>query len=221
MTEWHAKAGSWGLLIVLSVLLAGVAGRPAHADLQLNAAGPAPELHGEPQVKLDCAASTLKITPCTTLSAEFRDWINSRAGCFLEGYAAATGATDVPQSVMLGCLGGIYAPRKTRTGGRWSQHRYRRACDGRKILVGEQSFNYNAAVKAARNGSIGDPHLKFYLAFLDCWGPPGPGMAPDGSIVYDANRGVRDWREDPRGHSGHYHLSVPCVTCIFGEMAYE
>lgn len=208
-------------MALLAVVLAVSVSRPAQADLQLRAAGAAAPLHDEPQVRLDCAASTLKIKPCTVISAEFHSWINARASCFVDAYQAATGAQTVPQSATLDCRSGIVSNRRTRRGKRWSQHRYRRACDGGRVTVDGETFSYSAAVSAARKGLHSDTQLKFYLSFLDCWGSPGAGMAPDGSIVYDANRGVRDWREDPRGHSGHYHLSVPCVTCIFGDMAYE
>ncbi len=208
-------------MVLLAAMLVCVGSRSAHADLQLNAAGTAPPLHGDPQVKLDCASSTLKIKPCTVISSAFRDWINSRASCFVGAYQAATGAKDVPQSALLSCGSGIVANRRVRKGGRWSLHRYRRACDGGQVTVNGQTFSYNAAVRAARKGASENTQLRFYLSFLDCWGPSGPGAAPDGTIVYDANLGVRDWREDPRAHSDHYHLSVPCLSCIFDDMAYE
>lgn len=221
MNTFRSKEIARCATTLLAAVLACTGPRLAHADLQLNAVGAAQPLHGEAQVQLDCASSTLKIKPCTVISSAFRDWINSRASCFVGAYQAATGAKDVPQSALLSCRSGIVANRRVRKGGRWSLHRYRRACDGGHVTVNGQTFNYNAAVRAARKGSSEDRQLRFYLSFLDCWGPPGPGAAPDGTIVYDANLGVRDWREDPNGHGGHYHLSVPCLSCIFADMAYE
>ena len=221
MNTFRSKEIARCATTLLAAVLACTGPRLAHADLQLNAVGAAQPLHGEAQVQLDCASSTLKIKPCTVISSAFRDWINSRASCFVGAYQAATGAKDVPQSALLSCRSGIVANRRVRKGGRWSLHRYRRACDGGHVTVNGQTFNYNAAVRAARKGSSEDTQLRFYLSFLDCWGPPGPGAAPDGTLVYDANLGVRDWREDPNGHGGHYHLSVPCLSCIFADMAYE
>jgi hypothetical protein len=179
-------------------------------------------LHGEPQVALDCDTSTLRLEPCGVVSRYLWEWTNIRAYCLDAAYSAALNGKRSAHAATIFCNIGIYSDRRTRPNGRWSQHRYRRACDGDRIVVDAEQFNYLDAVKAHRSGAKGrDPHYRFFTTFLDCWGTVGPGTRPDGGLTLDFNRGVRDWREDPGGHSGHFHLSKPCLICSFGEMAYE
>jgi hypothetical protein len=181
-----------------------------------------PALHGEPQVITDCSANSLRIRPCVPISRSLWHWVNSKAHCFSAAFAVAERRRARARTATLSCEKGIHSERRTRSGGRWSQHRYRRACDGDYILVNSIRFKYQDAVRAARSKNArSNRHYRFFVAFLDCWGTPGLGTAPDGSVVFDANRGLRDWREDPAQHSGHFHLSKPCVACKAGQMAYE
>ena len=181
-----------------------------------------PPLHGEAQVRLDCASSSLRLEPCENISRYLWQWINDRATCINAAYSAALTREVAAQAATIFCDLGVYSDRRTRPGGRWSQHRYRRACDGNRIIVDAKQFNYLEAVDADRSGARGkSPHYRFFTAFLDCWGTPGLGTRPSGGLTFDFNRGVRDWREDPVQHSQHYHLSRPCLMCRLGEIAYE
>lgn len=210
------------LLVVLAlvVLMTPI----ARAELRLNRienVAPA-SLHDEPQVDLDCAASTLKLEPCATISHYLWEWINHQAYCVDAAYSAAMKSQRSAQTTTIFCNQGIRSDRRTRPGGRWSQHRYGRACDGDHIIVDTERFNYLDAVAADRSGTKAEGrHHRSFTKFLDCWGTPGIGARPDGGLTFDYNRGVRDWREDPSRHSGHFHLSKPCLFCNFGDMAYE
>ena len=172
-------------------------------------------LHGEPQVELDCGSSNLKIEPCESMSRSLWEWINDRAYCIEAAYSTALPGEHSVQRATISCDLGIYSERRTRLGRRWSQHRYRRACDGDRVVVNSEQFSYRQAVEADRSGAKDqDMHYRFFTTFLDCWGPPGLGTRPDGTLTFDFNRGVRDWREDPRGHSQHFHISRPCLACL-------
>jgi hypothetical protein len=197
----------------------------AHGDneLKLNkAANDLKSLHGEPQVRLDCASSNFRIEPCENISRDLWQWFNDRAYCISAAYSAALEREVSAQAATIFCDIGVHSDRRTRPGGRWSQHRYRRACDGNRIVVDSRQFNYLEAVEADRShAKAKNLHYRFFTTFLDCWGTLGLGIRPDGGLTIDFNRGVRDWREDPEQHSQHYHLSRPCLTCKLGEMAYE
>jgi chemotaxis response regulator CheB len=76
---------------LLVFLLAAAMAPNARAELRLNrveSAAP-PAVHGEPQVELDCAASSLKLEPCATISRNLWDWVNRRAYCLDRAYSAA------------------------------------------------------------------------------------------------------------------------------------
>lgn len=172
-------------------------------------------LHGEPQVIPDCADSDLQLAPCQQLSERFVDWLNRSNECFADGLHAATGERDRVTRATLHCEDGIVGSGTT-AGGYKRQHVFRRACDGRTVQVNGQRFHYLTAVRDANSRD-----RRFFVAFLDCWGTAGVGADAAGRLTWDANRGVRDWREDPARHSDHYHLSRPCLPWTCGGMAYE
>lgn len=177
----------------------------------------------EPQVRLNCKASKIKIKPCQQISENLWRWINSHGYLAIEAGYRAAGYKDTVKSAVIYCNQGIYnrkkivSKRRTRRR-RWSQHSYRRACDGNKITVNGVTFTYKGSgVKKPRTTSD-----KFFVSFLNNWGTVGLGYKVKSALyLMDFNRGVRDCREDAR-HCYHYHLSKPCYTCLFtGSMGYE
>ena len=174
-------------------------------------------LYCEPQVILDCKASTIKLQPCQKISANLWRWINSHGyAAIKKGYQAA-GYSGKIKSAVIYCNKGIFNKKRI-FGRRWSQHTFRRACDGNKIIVNNKVFTYSGrGVKRPKTKSD-----YFFKAFLDRWGTIGFGINVASTIpLIDLNRGVRDCREDRR-HCAHYHISKPCYMCIFtGTMGYE
>ena len=175
------------------------------------------KLYCEPQVRPDCKNSIIKIHPCQVISANLWRWINSHGYAALKkGYKAA-GYSDEIKSATIYCNKGIYN-RKRILGRRWSQHSYRRACDGNRIKVNQRTFFYSGPnVISEKTASD-----KFFKAFLDRWGTIGFGINVRSTLpLIDLNRGVRDCREDRR-HCAHFHISKPCYLCILtGTMGYE
>lgn len=224
---WHF--GRLAVAILAVIATATIHGGLAQAQTGLylkRSYAPVKKRLGEPQVRLNCKASTLKLSNCRSpISKRLWRWINGHAYCFAKAHYAATGRYETVTSAKLHCnLGMCTAPRLSSTGGRKSQHSYCRACDGTLVTVNGVRYNYLKAIRADRGKKGGSNRdLRFYLAFLDCWGPTGPGLTarPNVRLTIDRNRGVRDWREDPRGHSSHFHLSKPCYWCMWGKMAYE
>lgn len=170
----------------------------------------------EPQIRPDCKNSNLRIRPCQQISAHLWTWINTYGVSAIRQAYFASGFTDEVKQATLFCNSGIYQPKKTYK--RWSQHSFRRACDGNKIKVNGTTFTY----KGHRLENPRSRDDRFFVAFLDTWGTFGPGLnVRTGTLSIDFNRGVRDCREDKR-HCRHYHISKPCYACIFtSHMAYE
>ncbi len=213
------KKRHWILIIGVIALIA-YNYAPVTESLKIKAEAEPICINGycEPQVVPDCKNSRIKIQPCQKISENLWRWINSHGASAIETAYYESGHTDPVKSATIYCNSGIYNQKRISGRKRWSQHSYRRACDGNRIRVNGKMFTYKG--KGVRRPKT--THDRFFISFLDNWGTVGLGLNVRSAFYFlDFNRGVRDCREDNR-HCYHYHLSKPCYTCIFTRtMGYE
>lgn len=218
----------WFVFVAFFVLLFAVSRTviSSTVELMLTIAGDAGDANGEPLVMPDCENSALKIAPCQRVAASWLAHLNERAYVFADAFRAA-GYVDEVKSAVLDCSLGLYSPRKTREGTRWSRHAFAEACDGNSVRINDVTFSYRRAVRDETSAD-----RTFFVAFLDGWGDVGPGCVPEKGYTILGNEigcrpimadncGVIDWRE--RGadsqYGSTYHLSF-CQYSDF-ERAYE
>ncbi len=215
--KFKKKKWLFASLLILAVIIYNLPWAGNYIKIKSHAAPICIKLYCEPQIIPDCKNSLIKLQPCQQISKHFWSWINSHGFNAIRKAFRAAGHNEIITSATIYCNKGIYNKKRI-LGKRWSQHSFRRACDGNRIKVNNIIFKYRGyGVQRPKN-----KHDRFFVTFLDNWGTIGFGVNVRSTFaLIDFNRGVRDCREDTR-HCAHYHISKPCYSCIVtGAMGYE